>query len=70
MPGGLKMQTHWIHKNNVKEEMKSLAGENYAHASMIRLMAKIERRQGRWRLQMGNRNLKEEIVTPLFPEAA
>jgi hypothetical protein len=57
-------------KTRMKNELRSLAGETFDYASMRHLMARIERRQGRWRRQMMNRRDRSGQTDPDLPQAA
>ena len=57
-------------KIRMKDELRSLAGDSFDYALMRHLMARIERRQGRWRRRMMNRRLRSGQTDPDLPQAA
>ncbi len=64
------MQVHWIKKDLQKQEIGSFKDDNYPHALMRQLIARIARRPGRWRCQMRSRHLKSVEPEPTLPSAA
>ena len=65
-----KMYVHGTKRKAIVRELESLAGDNINNTSMKRLMARIARRQGRWRKRMANCHQRSGQANPQLPEAA
>ena len=64
------MQVYQIQKQRVIKDLESLVGESFHHTSMKQLMARIVRRQGRWRKRMANCHQRSGQANHGMAEAA